>query len=147
VKSRAFGVTLEHELRKALSDRRKLAQTDHLALTTISPHIMSVMCKVLIPVRRWTLATKNPKEPESDEAGSDLSKVASALQQKLFAGEPDTALIELYRRQEMLELHCADWQMALQIFNEMGWTPERPLDAYATPLAFVKNYEGEAMQY
>ena len=91
--------------------------------------------------------TKNQKEPESDEAGPDLSKVASVRQQKQFAAEPNNTLIELYRRQDMLELHWADWQMALQIFNEMGWTPERPLDAYAVPPAFVKNYEGEAMHH
>jgi hypothetical protein len=54
-------------------------------------------------------------------------------------------LIELYRSQEMLELCSADWQMALRVFNEMGWIPERPLHAYASPLVFVKNYEGEAM--
>jgi hypothetical protein len=57
------------------------------------------------------------------------------------------ASIELYRRQEMLELHSTDWEIALQIFNVMGWTPERPLEAYAAPLAFVKNYEGEAMHH
>jgi hypothetical protein len=59
--------------------------------------------------------------------------------------EPGHKSIELYRRKEMLALDLSDWQMALRTFNEMGWTPERPLDAYATPVAFVKNYEGEAM--
>ena len=54
-------------------------------------------------------------------------------------------MIEIYRRDELLELHPSDWLMALLIFKEMGWTPERPLEVYANPLAFVKNYEGEAM--
>jgi hypothetical protein len=90
------------------------------------------------------LVAKKEEEPENDDFGSVFAEVPSELQQT-FAAEPDTASIELYRRQEMLVLHSGDWQMALQIFNEMGWTPERPLEAYATPLAFVKNYEGEAM--
>jgi hypothetical protein len=41
----------------------------------------------------------------------------------------------------------ADWHMALQIFAAMGWSPERPLDAYVFPLGFVKAYEGEAMHH
>ena len=53
--------------------------------------------------------------------------------------------MEIYRREELLELCSSDWQMALLIFRELGWTPERPVEAYANPLAFVKNYEGEAM--
>jgi hypothetical protein len=36
--------------------------------------------------------------------------------------------------------------MALLIFQEMGWKPARPLDAYARPLTFIKHDEGEAMQ-
>jgi len=59
--------------------------------------------------------------------------------------EPGHKSIELYRRKEVLALDLSDWQMALRMFNEMGWLPERPMGAYATPLAFVKNYEGEAM--
>ena len=65
--------------------------------------------------------------------------------------EPDVddhaqqAVIELYRRDELLELQLSDWQMALLIFREMGWTPKRPLEAYSNPLSFVPDYEGEAM--
>jgi len=96
---------------------------------------MSVICKVLILVRKWTLVSKNQEKPEND--CPDLSEVSSLLQQTLVAAEPNTSSIELYRRQEMLELHSAEWGMALQIFNVMGWTPERPLEVYAAPLFFV----------
>jgi len=54
-------------------------------------------------------------------------------------------LIELYRRDELLELHPSDWHMALLIFKEMGWTPERPIEAYIHPLPFVQHREAEAM--
>jgi hypothetical protein len=63
------------------------------------------------------------------------------------AAEPNTSSIELYRRQDMLELHSVDWEMALQIFNVMGWTPERPLDAYAALPFFVTDSEGKAMHH
>ena len=55
--------------------------------------------------------------------------------------------IELYRREELLELQPSDWKMALLIFKEMGWTPKRSLEAYATPLAFVPPYEAEGIRH
>ena len=41
----------------------------------------------------------------------------------------------------------SDWEIALLIFKEMGWTPQRSVDAYANPLAFVPPYEAEAMSH
>ena len=55
------------------------------------------------------------------------------------------ALVELYRREEVLELRSTDWRTALQIFNEMGWAPKRCLVSYASPLWFVTNDEARAM--
>src|SRR5206468_1025950 len=81
-------------------------------------------------------------EAEDKEADPEIVGITPVLQQVLFAPEPDPPVIELYRRERVLELHPSDWRMALLIFKEMGWTPERPVEAYATPLAFVMNYEG-----
>jgi hypothetical protein len=54
--------------------------------------------------------------------------------------------IELYRRGEMLPVTGEEWLAALVIFEQMGWTPERGLAAYARPLTFIKHDEGAAMR-
>src|SRR5258708_3164672 len=53
--------------------------------------------------------------------------------------------IELYRRDEMIEINQPDWHMALLIFREMGWKPERPFQSYTDALTFVRDDEGLAM--
>jgi hypothetical protein len=71
----------------------------------------------------------------------------SAVQQTLFVADDEPRhSIELYRRDEMIEADQKDWHMTLLIFQEMGWRPERPLEAYAHSRAFIKHDEGEAMQ-
>ena len=54
--------------------------------------------------------------------------------------------IDLYRRDEVIELDQEEWQMALLIFKEMGWRRARPLEAYVNPLTFVKHDEGRGME-
>jgi hypothetical protein len=81
----------------------------------------------------------------SDNAGSDTLEVASGSQQSLFPTASIPTLIELYRREEVLELRLSDWQTAVQIFKEMGWSAERPLLDYSAPLILVTNDEGKAM--
>lgn len=87
--------------------------------------------------------------PEPDEEANDEEEEAAdgddepAVQQTLFS---PSSSIELYRRDEMIEVAQNDWHMALLIFQEMGWQPARPLEAHARPLTFIKQDEGEAMQ-
>lgn len=87
-------------------------------------------------------------EVESDPAPRDADGETGENERASWSAIPSDQepMIELYRRDEILKLHLSDWQVSLQIFNEMGWIPERSLEAYANPLAFVKNYEGEGME-
>lgn len=55
-------------------------------------------------------------------------------------------LIELYRRDGMVEIGLRDWQAALCIFREEGWQPIRVLGSYVHPLGFVTQDDGKAMQ-
>lgn len=55
-------------------------------------------------------------------------------------------VIELYRRDEMVEIRLREWQTALCIFQKEGWNPKRPIGFYAYPLRFVTRDEGRAMQ-
>lgn len=86
-------------------------------------------------ILEMALGGKGQKEPE----------IASMGQRTPFATGANTESIEVYRCQEMLELQPADWEMALQIFEVMGWSPTRPLEVYACPFALVPTCESEAM--
>ncbi len=94
-------------------------------------------------------------EPDLEPEEKGAAKVEEAaddedepvIQQRLFSPEIERSNpIELYRRDQMIEIAEKDWHTALLIFREMGWEPARPLEAYAHPLTFIKHNEGEAMQ-
>jgi len=55
-------------------------------------------------------------------------------------------LIELYRRDEMVEIRQKEWEAALGIFQEEGWQPVRPIGHYVRPLWFITQDEGKEMQ-
>jgi hypothetical protein len=106
----------------------------------------------------WSQLVPEPKGDAGDEDDEDddepddeddqpvgESDVSSRL--SLFTTEDEPRRpIELYRPNEMIEADQQDWHMALLIFREMGWLPERPLEAYVHPLTFIKHDEGVAMQ-
>jgi hypothetical protein len=95
-------------------------------------------------------ADRNESEPgpEPDQEADDDEEEAAggedeaAVQQTLFSPEDEpSSPIELYRRDEMIEAQ-KDWHMALLIFQEMGWQPARPLQAYVHPLTFITHDVG-----
>ena len=95
-----------------------------------------------------TDAQPDEDEPNDDEAEAPSSDDESAIQQTLSSpeSEPSSPIVELYRRDEMIEVGQKDWHMALLIFQEMGWHPAHPLETYASPLALILHDEGQAMQ-
>ena len=90
---------------------------------------------------------------ETDAQPDDVEEEASGredeptVQGTLFSTEGRSGdPIELYRRNEMIELDQQDWHAALLIFQEMGWQPAHPLEAHAHPLTFITHDDGQAMQ-
>jgi hypothetical protein len=96
---------------------------------------------------RMVAGWKSPDEPDDDESEASGDEDELAGQQTLFSTlEEPSNPIELYRRGEMIEADQKDWHMALLVFQEMGWQPTRPLEAYAHPLTFITHDEGKEMQ-
>ena len=94
---------------------------------------------------KTSLSTK--QKPNRTTDGAAFREDGPTVQHTLFSEEDElSSPIELYRRDEMIEATQKDWQMALLIFQEMGWQPAHPVEAYAHPLTFIMHDEGEAMQ-
>ena len=83
----------------------------------------------IAPQEEADIGDEDEEEPEEEHADSEITGVNPGPQQTLFAPEPDPVVVEIYRCEELLELCSSDWQMALLIFRELGWTPERPVEA------------------
>lgn len=47
---------------------------------------------------------------------------------------------------DMVEISPREWLVAVAIFQEGGWSPIRPIEAYLRPLWFITEDEGKAMQ-
>ena len=76
----------------------------------------------------------------------DNGPAQGEVQEKTFRSDGSPELIELYRRDDMVATSPREWQVAVSIFQEEGWSPIRPIETYLPPLGFVTQDEGNAMQ-
>jgi hypothetical protein len=84
--------------------------------------------------------------PDDDDEAAGSDENPDVQQASLFSDKELNNIIELYRRDEMIDVAHKDWHMALLIFREMGWQPIKPFEIHTRPLMFVTHDEGQAMQ-
>ena len=102
----------------------------------------------------WSDLAPDLREPENDEievtAAHDDEKGTGAaqpeVQEEIVPSDVSPELIELYRRDNMVEISLREWLVAVAVFQEGGWSPIRPIETYLRPLGFVTEDEGKMMQ-
>jgi tetratricopeptide (TPR) repeat protein len=88
---------------------------------------------------------REQKDDEIEKAGAGDEDAEEDKRQAQSSDETHE-LIELYRRDEMIEILLGDWQTALRIFQDEGWRPSRSIGGYGRPLWFITQDEGKEMQ-
>jgi hypothetical protein len=102
----------------------------------------------------WSDLAPDLRQPENDEmevTTADKEKknndpAKCEVQEEILASDDSPVSIELYRRDAMIDIGTREWQVALSIFQEEGWSPIRPIETYLPPLGFVPQDEGKEMQ-
>lgn len=81
-----------------------------------------------------------------DNAEQEEESESTEVENEEVHEDETTQILELYRREEIVEATEKDWLTALGLFQAGGWEEPRPVGAYARPLSFVTHNEGEAMK-
>jgi len=84
------------------------------------------------------------EDDEIEEVGAEPD--AEKDNHQAQSSDQSHELIELYRRDEMIEILLGDWQTALRIFQDEGWRPSRSTGGYGHPLWFITQDEGKEME-
>lgn len=88
---------------------------------------------------------ENKEHPNADDAEDDEQEPDEA-KNGLSASDEQAEQLEVYRRDEMVEIGLREWQVALRILKEQGWHPVRPFEMYTRPLWLVTHDEAKEMQ-
>jgi hypothetical protein len=93
----------------------------------------------------WGAIQPKDEEDSGDESPDNYEGDDDSTDEATGELQSDTETIEIYRREEKVQIQLADWTMALLILQEMGWSPDRPFETFARPLAFVTAEQAQAM--
>jgi hypothetical protein len=99
----------------------------------------------------WSDRASDLREPENDDievatADNDNAPAQHEVQGEILLSDDSPELIELYWRNDMVEMGLREWQVAVGISQEGGWSPIRPIETHLRPLGFITEHEGQAMQ-